>query len=68
MTKYYYNKAKSKSKFCKYVETHTKMPMFKFAVPPGKYKIKCMKYPGEGWAYVIPSTPQKRLEQKLFTC
>ena len=66
MTKYYYNKTKSKFKFGSHVEKHTKMPMFKFAVPPGKYKITCMKYSGEGWAYVTPSTPQKRLEQKLF--
>ena len=63
MTNYYYNKAKSKSNFSNYVEKHTKQPMFKFAVPPGKYKITCArKNPGEGLAYVTPSTPQKRWE------
>ena len=59
MTKYYWNKTKSKSKFEQFVEKHTKMPMFKFAVPPGKYKIRCKKI-GQDDKYVYPSKPQKR--------
>ena len=59
MTNYYWNKSKSKYKFGSYVENHTKMEMFKFAVPPGKYKIKCEKVGGDD-KYVYPSQPQKR--------
>ncbi len=61
MTKYYYNKAKSKFNFDSYVEKHTMQYMFKFAVPPGKYLITCEKhYYNDDSAYVTPSTPQKR--------
>ena len=59
MTNYYWNKTKSKSKFGNYVEKHTQMAMFKFAVPPGKYKIKCEKV-GKDDMYIYPTEPQKR--------
>merc|ERR1711860_475920 len=35
-------------------------PMFKDAVPPGKYKISCEKTDWYRHNYLIPSTPQKR--------
>ena len=66
MTNYYWNRTQTitgtKYKFEEYVEKHTWAPMFKYAVPPGKYKISCEKTDWYRHNYLIPSTPQKRFE------
>ena len=67
MTKYYWNKTKSKYRFEEYAEKHTKAPMFKFAVPPGKYKISCEKTDyAYRTVYLKPSVPQKRFERNYL--